>query len=322
MDGGRRRIVIIGSGIAGVSAAQGARRQDPEADVTLIGSEPRDPYFRLKLCDVVSARATDEKLALHPSDWYDGLRITRRTGIAVTAIRTAERLVELSDGSSLPYDALVLATGSVSFLPPVEGAGRPGVHTLWTLEDAHALRDGVAESCREGTAAVVVGGGLLGLEAAYNIAQAGCGTTVLEILPRLMARQLDARGAELLAARAESLGIRVRTGVRVTALAGGPVEGPDAPVQAVRLDDGTRIEAGVVLFSAGVRARIELAERAGIPTGRRIPTDARMRTGTPGIYAAGDCAEPEGYWSGQWAVARDQGLAAGVNAAGGDTVYT
>ncbi len=321
MSGSERKIVIIGSGIAGISAAQGARRQDPAAAVAVVGGESRSPYYRLRLTEVVSGRTPDEKLTLHPEDWYPDNSIRMLYGVSATAIRTGERTVELSDGTREPYDALVLATGSSSFLPPVSGADRPGVHTLWTMDDAHSLRDGVFSSCREGAPAVVVGGGLLGLEAAYQIVQAGCSTTVVELLPRLMARQLDARGAELLAARAESLGIRVLTGISASVLEGETVAGVGAPVQSILLSDGSRLEAGVVLFSAGVRARVDLARQAGIPVDRRIRTDDHLRTGVEGIYAAGDCAEVNGFWSGQWSVARDQGLAAGANAAGGDVAY-
>ncbi len=317
-----RRIVVVGDGIAGISAAQGARRQAPDAQVIVIGDETRPPYYRLRLCEIVSGRNEAEKLWLHPDAWYAQNGIELRTGVRAQALHPLSRCLELADGSVLPYDALVLATGSVSFLPPVAGAARPGVHTLWTMDDAYALRHAVDRSCRDDAPAVVVGGGLLGLEAAYHIAQSGCATTVLELLPRLMARQLDAHGANLLAARAASVGIRVRTGVTVATLEADGGDADPGPVAAVRLQDNSRLAAQVVLFSAGVRARTELARQANIRVGQRIQVDPRLRTDTDGVYAAGDCAEVNGFWSGQWLVAREQGLCAGANAAGGAIDYT
>jgi len=307
------RIVIIGGSIAGLSAAETARAQDPGCAITLLTEDPHLPYYRQRQCEVLEDRAAAQKLVIHPKEWYTIRGISLRLGQAVTGIDTQERAVALKDGSRLPYDRLVLATGSASVVPPIQGADLPGVETLWTMEDALRIESRLKDARR----AIVIGGGLLGLEAAYAFHKRGIDNAILERLPRLMMRQLDERAAELFTRQVEKEGSEVTTGASVAEIYADRA----GRAAGVRLADGSQHPADLVLISAGVRARTEILTGSGVAFDRFIQVDQRMRTNVPDVYAAGDCASLDGRWYGLWMVARGQGEAAGHNAAGGQRAY-
>jgi NAD(P)H-nitrite reductase large subunit len=310
-----QRIVIVGSSIAGVSAAEGARKQDAEADILLVSQEPFLPYYRLRVCEVLDHPETAPQLTLHPPEWYDDLRLRRLQG-TVTAVDPAARRVRLADGSFQEYTSLVICTGSQSFVPPIPGIQRPGVHTLWLMQNALELAKLMAQS----RSIIVIGGGLLGLEAAYHAQRAGLETTVIEKAPLLLANQLDEAGSGLFCRRVQSLGIRVETGADILAVTGRD-DAPESPARGVQLADGRCLDADMILVSIGVKANMGFLEGSGIRTERRVLTDTGMQTSVPGIYAAGDVAQPDGYWFGLWPVSRQQGLVAGTNAAGGKAEF-
>jgi nitrite reductase (NADH) large subunit len=311
-----RKIFVIGSSIAGVTAAEAARKQDPDAVISILSHDRFMPYYRLRICEILTEPSLVEKLFLHPQAWYDERRIEVRLGQNVVSLDPLERHIRLEDGSTESYDSLIVASGSQSFIPPVHGIGRPRVHTLWTLQDAITVAGELPNSKH----VVVVGGGLLGLEAAYFARKAGCEVTIVERADRLLSNQLDVPGSALFMQRVEALGVKVMTSAELKEVQG-PADNATGPVQTVKLMDGRRLSTDLLLVCIGVRSNIGFLDSSGIAVQRRINVDARMETSTPGIFAAGDAVEVDGYWFGLWSIAKAQGLIAGTNAAGGSLSY-
>ncbi|NJP41017.1 NAD(P)/FAD-dependent oxidoreductase [Oscillospiraceae bacterium HV4-5-C5C] len=307
------KILIIGASAAGIAAAQGARQQNPEAEIVVLSKEPDPPYFRTRLCDVLADPGAADKILLHKASWYEERQIELRLNTEVKEILPQAHQVRLADQTRLNYDRLILATGSRSFMPPLDGSQLDGVCTLWTLADARRI-----ESRLPGVKkAVVIGGGLLGLEAAYALSRRSIDTTIIEFAPRLLFKQLDEAASALFTRHVEKLGIQVVTSGNcqtLESLADQPA------VAAVRLADGRRFEADLVMVSTGVRAQTEVAVHTPLAIDRCFIADTRMRTNLPDIFAAGDDAVCEHRWYGLWSIAQDQGRVAGINAAGGEAV--
>lgn len=300
------RLVILGAGAAGCAAAEAARRQDPSAAIALVGAEPGLPYRRVDLTRLLAGAVLEGSLPLHPPGWFADRGIERLHARAV-GLDLAGGRVALGDGRGLPFDALVLATGAHAIVPPIPGVTREGVAVLRSLDDARRL----LRALRPGRPVAVIGGGLLGMEAAAGLARRGVEVTVLESQGWLLPRQLPEPAGRLLADHLARLGVEVRCGVRVEALAG------DEDLQAVRLAGGIEIPADVALLCAGVRPNAGLAARAGLAVDRGVRVDEGMRTSHPAVWAAGDVAEHGGRIPGLWTVAEDQGRVAGGAAAGG-----
>nr|WP_229820095.1 nitrite reductase large subunit NirB [Streptomyces abikoensis] len=251
--------------------------------VTVLADEPRPAYDRVHLTSAFSG-TTAEELSLCPPDFLTTHGIDLRLGDPAVAVDRPARTVTTASGSSVPYDTLVLATGSYPFVPPVPGHDADGCHVYRTLEDVAAIR---ADAARARTGAVI-GGGLLGLEAAGALRALGLETHVVEFAPRLMALQIDDAGGALLRRKIEDLGVTVHTGAGARAVE----TGPDGRVSALTLSDGTGFPTDLVVFSAGVRPQDRLARDCGLPVGERggIVVDARCRTADPHVFAIGECA--------------------------------
>jgi len=306
-----KHYVIVGAGIAGVSAAEAIHKNDPQASILLLSKEPELPYFRMNLTRYLAGEVEANKLDLHNQAWYEQNRIELRLNTTVTSILPAEKMLILEDQDKIPYDILILATGASPFLPPFPGKDLAGVQTLRTIHDA----DSILAACCEPIPVVCIGGGLLGLEVAGAIARRGVMVTVVESLAWLLPRQLDQPASLILQSKIEKMGISVITGAKTKALVG------DGHVQAVELEDGRSLPASLVVISAGVSANVELARKAGLEVNRGILVDDHMRTSLPGIFAAGDEAEHHGRLYGLWVPAKSQGTIAGLSAAGKDAVY-
>ncbi|MFJ8621977.1 nitrite reductase large subunit NirB [Kitasatospora sp. NPDC093550] len=281
-----RDLVLVGHGMVGQRFLEAFTAHPAAADwrVTVLAEEPRPAYDRVHLSALFDGR-TAEDLSLCPPGFLSEHGIDLRLGDPVTAIDRAGRTVTTRSGAELRYDALVLATGSVPFVPPVPGKDAPGCHVYRTIEDVDAIRAG-AEEARTG---VVVGGGLLGLEAAGALRAGGLTTHVVEFAPRLMAVQVDDGGGAVLRRKIEDLGVTVHT----SAGASGVVTGEDGRVTGLALSDGRELAADLVVFSAGVRARDQLARDCDLPVGARggIVVDEHCRTVDPAVLAIGECAQ-------------------------------
>jgi nitrite reductase (NADH) large subunit len=304
------RYVIVGAGIAGVSAAEAIRKVDADGKIQLISSESGLPYYRMNLTRYLAGELEADQLDLRPPDWYAENRVTRIENIVV-AIYPAEKAVEFRDGSLEPYDTLILAVGASPFVPPIPGAELPGVTTLRTRQDAEQI---LAASGRR-KRVVCIGGGLLGLETAGALARRGAQVTVLESMAWLLPRQLNAPAGQIFQRIVEKMGITLISQAKVVR-----VEGEDY-VRCVTLDDGRSLSADLVVISAGVRSNLALAKQAGLQVNQGILVDDGMQTSQADIYAAGDVTEHKGVLYGLWAPAQMQGTMAGTNAAGGQAQF-
>ncbi|HPR34576.1 MAG TPA: FAD-dependent oxidoreductase [Anaerolineaceae bacterium] len=305
------RYIIIGGGIAGLSAAEAIHALQPEADITLISEEHYLPYFRMSLTRYLAGEVEREKLILHNQQWYLQNHITILLNTHVEAVDAGAKLVVLEDGQKLPYDKLILASGAHPNVPPFPGRELKGVQTLRTLEDADLIMD----VARKQAKVVCIGGGLLGLEVAGAVARQGAQVTVLEGLDWLLPRQLDAQASAILKEKIEELGIKVIVPAMTKALHG------DVKVQSVELADGQVLPADLVLISTGVSANLELAKSAGLDVNRGVLVNEHMLTSNPDILAAGDLTEFQGRSYGLWIPAKNQGTIAGQNAVGKEASF-
>jgi nitrite reductase (NADH) large subunit len=283
----RRRLVVVGHGMVGHRFVQAAieRGLTETHDVVVIGEEPRPAYDRVALTSFFEAGA--DALSLLPEGAYDDPRVELVLGTAAEGFDPETRTVLLADGRVLEYDELVLATGAAPFVPPVPGHDLPGCFVYRTIEDLEAIREAAASA----TVGAVVGGGLLGLEAANALAQLGLETHVVEMAPRLMAVQVDDAGGATLRRHIESLGLSVHTGAMTT-----EVVGVNGRVGGLGLKDADAIPAQVVVFSAGIRPRDALARAAGLAIAERggVLVDEQCRTSDERVWAIGECAAPAG----------------------------
>ncbi len=303
-------VVVIGNGIAGVTAADFLRRGHPDCEIHLVGSEAQVLYNRMGIYRLVYGRSAMRGLYLLAESWYDDHGITAWLNTFATHIDPAARAVRLGTGDVLHCDRLILATGSSSAVPAIGGFGKPGTFVLREAADAMAIRSYVQQ--HGASRAVVAGGGLLGLEAAYALVELGLHVTVLERGQRLLARQFDARCGELVQAHFGALGVEFRCGAEGATLVG------DERIRAVMLGDGTSLPCDIFLAAVGTRPNADLAAAAGIAVNRGVLVDDRMQTSVPGVFAAGDVAEHNGMILGLWPIAAKQAEVAAINALGGD----
>ncbi len=280
----RERLVVVGAGMAGLKLVEELVELCPgRYDIAMIGAEARPAYNRVLLSGVLAGEAAERDIELRPPTWYAEKGIELLTGAACTTLRSAAREVVLSTGTSIAYDRLVLATGSLALRLPIAGRDLPGVLAFRDLEDVAAM-----QRARPGTPVVVIGGGLLGIEAAHGLALRGCKVTLLHIMPQLMERQLDARSAALLAAAIGQKGIEVVLEAQTAAIEG------SGRAERVVLKDGRAYPAALVVMAAGIRPATALAQSGGLAIGRGIKVDDALETSSPGIYAIGECAEHRG----------------------------
>ncbi len=274
------RLVIIGNGVAGVTMARFVSERNPSAQVVIYTDERYLYYPRPRLVDLLAGSLTADQLPMYPANWYEERRIQMALGQRIVHIDPEEHQVASADGSVHRYDALVLATGAHSFVPPLPGV-EVGVYTLRTLQDALSLLERTATAKR----VVVLGGGLLGLDISAALNARNIVVTIVEMLSRLLPRQLDVEGAGVLQGILEDKGLRILTGdscVQIEA---------NGPARRLHLKSGQVLDADLVLVSAGVRPNIELAQQAGLACNRGVLVNERLLTSDSSIYAIGDVAE-------------------------------
>ena len=305
-----QRIVILGGGIAGLTAAAEARRQAPQAAITLVSREQSLPYYRLNLTRFLAGDISESELQIESAQWFEEHAI-EYVHAEVTAIDREQKQVHLRDGRALAYDRLVLTNGAHPFIPPFPGATRDGVTVLRTVEDARAI----LLRLRPGLKLVCIGGGLLGLETAGALARQGAIVTIVEGFASLLPRQLPPRAGSLLQQCLETQGMTVFCGETVKELVG------DESVQGVLLASGQLLPADLVIVAAGVRPNSYLARQAGLAVHRGIVVDDRLISSDPSILAAGDVAEHRGMLYGIWPAGYAQGAVAGCNAGGGKALF-
>ena len=307
-------MVVLGNGIAGVTAADFVRRGHPDCEIHVVGSESHVLYNRMGISRLVFGRSAMQGLYLLPEQWYDEHQIVAWLNTVASRIDLESKQVFLATGDTLPYDRLILAMGSSSALPPVAGFGRPGSFVLRSAADAMLIRAYAQEhGCRD---AVVAGGGLLGLEAAHSLHELGLRVTVLERGARLLSRQIDEYCSELVDAHFARIGMQVLYRAEADALTG-----EDRVTVSPSRTDGC-CAATCSWRRSGSGPNAEIARQAGISVNRGIVVNDRMETSVPGVFAAGDVAEHDGRVLGLWPIAAKQGEVAAMNALGGNETLT
>lgn len=305
------KYLIVGNGVAGTTAAAAIRKNDPTGEIRMITEEAYPFYSRIRLMEYISGEVDLPKLQLKNQAWYDENKIQLVLNSRVADIDPTAREIVIQSGQKVPYDKLLLATGAVSFLPPIKGADKKGVFSLRNIQDAEAIK----KYARGKSRALLIGGGLLGLEVGNSLRKAGLIISVAEFFPRLLPRQTDPACAEMLKGRLEQMGFVFYLGVVSQEILGGDT------AQGLVLEDARQIPADLVIVSAGVRPNMSLAQKLGIKVGKGIPVTDRMETEIPGIFAAGDAVEHRGVVYGIWSAAEQQGEVAGTAMAGGAAEY-
>ena len=278
------RLAIIGTGMAGARLAESLIAEGYRGQITMLGEERDKPYNRIQLSTVLAGDKPIDGLPLLSDDWYRAHDITLHGGDPVVHLDGHNRTLRTASGWQSSFDRIVIATGSRPFIPPIPGTSLPGVMAFRTLDDI-AVMHSFAEA---GGAAIVIGGGLLGLEAAYGLNQLGLDVTVVHNSTTLMNRQLDPRAARMLQESLEGRGIRIVTGARTSAVTG------EERATGIELDDGRRLAGRLVVFATGISPNVEVFHNSGLAVERGIQVDDQMATNLPGIYALGECAEHNG----------------------------
>jgi nitrite reductase (NADH) large subunit len=303
--------LIIGNGIAGSTAAENIRKNDKGGNIRIVTDEDLAFYYRTRLNEFISGDITEQGLLAKKQEWYKQTGIELILKTRITGGDSTERIVIAEGNKKFPYDKLLIAAGSRSFIPPIKGSEKRGVFALRHIKDS---RD-IIKYAGNTEKVVIIGGGLLGLEAGNAFRRLGKDVTIVEFFPRLLPRQLDIEGAKRLQAIMEGMGFSFRLGAKTHEIAGGDF------VDGVHLESGEILSARMVLISAGVRPNMDLALPMSLDADKGIKVDERLRTNQADIYAAGDVAEFKGMPYGIWPAAMEQGKIAGTNMAGGDMVY-
>ncbi len=306
------KYIVIGNGGAGTTACEEIRKRNALAKITLISRENVIGYNRPMLTKGILSEIEKLSLYIKPSSWYEENKIQLKLGLNVSEIDPKKKTVKLSDGTTEEYDKLVIATGAESFLPKLKGVEKKGVFGIRNLENIEEIRNYIEDGVKQ---AVVLGCGVLGLEAGWELKKMGLDVTILGNSQVIMNKQLDAKGSEFLKQAIAKSGVNLIAGNNIEEIVG------KDKVTSVRLEDGTDIEAQILIISTGIRQNTELAKAIGIETNKSIIVNEKMETSLPDIYACGDCAEFDGANYAIWTQAINMGKVAGANAAGDEKIY-
>lgn len=285
----KQKLVILGNGMAGARVAEEILKRDPERrlfEITIIGGEPHGNYNRILLSNVLNGTQSEQEITINALEWYKDNEITLLAGVPAIGIRRDRRTVMMLDARQIPYDKLIIATGSRPFVPPIPGTDLYGVFVFRTLEDCTSI----AKWAKEAKVAAVIGGGLLGLEAAKGVMTHGPQVHVIEMAPHLMAVQVDGQGGAILGKTIANLGVTAHCNKATVEL----LSDEGSKVRGIKFKDGSELACDMVVISAGIRPNAELAKEAGLTVERAIVTDDQMLTSDPDIYAVGECVQHRG----------------------------
>lgn len=305
------KYIIIGNGVAGTTAAANIRKIDHEGEITIVSDEAYPFYSRIRLIDYLAGETDEKGLVIYKDAWYEKNNIKLLLNTPVSEIDKDMKEIAITSGQRLKYDKLLIAAGGVSFIPPLPGSDKKGVFTLRTIKDAVGIKNHVEQAKK----VVIIGGGILGIEVGNSLRKAGCSVSIIEFFPRLLPRQMDKEGSEILTSQLVGMGFTFYLGAKTKEISG------DDTVKSVRLEDGTIIDCNTIIISAGVRPNAELAYKLGLKCNKGLPVNDRMETEIQDIYAAGDLIEHRNLYYGIWPAAEKQGEIAGINMAGGSAGY-
>ncbi len=306
------RYLIIGNGVAGTSAASNIRKLDDKGEITILTDETMPFYSRIRLIEYLAETVKAEDLVIYKQDWYEKNKIKLLPGIRVTDIDKKGKTLTTSKDEKYKYDRLLLATGGYSFVPPITGSDKKGVFTLRTLKDA----DNIVSYIKGTKKVLLIGGGILGLEAGNSLRKTGHDVIVAEFFPRLLPKQVDPEGSEILKTKFDNMGFTFYLGASSKEILG------NDKATGLLLEDGTKIDCDSIIISTGIRPRAKLAKKLGLKINKGLPVNDSMQTEISDIYAAGDLIEHRGIFYGIWPASQKQGEIAGKNMAGGDDKYT
>ena len=293
----RKKLVVVGNGMAGVACVEQILKHAPKFQITIFGDETHVNYNRILLSSVLAGEKSLDDITLNGLEWYQQNDISLRLGVRIIDVDPDAKTVTGDDGSITSFDNLLIATGSSALIPPIEGVQKNNVFVFRNLDDTRAL----LERSRTGTKAVVIGGGLLGLEAARGLQVQGCEVTVVHLMDTLMERQLDCVGGNYLKEKMDGMGVKVLLNRSTSAILG------NGHAEAVAFKDGDSIPADLVVIAAGIRPNVELGRRAGLTVNRGIVVNDFMETSHPDVFAVGECVEHNGVCYGLVAPLLEQG---------------
>jgi nitrite reductase (NADH) large subunit len=306
-----KRYFIIGNGVAGARAAVKIREADQKGEIRIFTEEAYPFYYRVRFPEYVAGEVTIQNLTIHTKEWYQSKEILIHLEEGITEVNAPKKEVTSQKGKTYAYDLLLMATGGNAFVPPIKGTEKKGVFTLRTMKDAIGMKEfsgGVKQ-------AILVGGGLVGLETGGALLRRGIKVALIEHNPRILPRQMDPDGAKILQGKMESMGFSFFLNSQSEEMIG------KETVEGLRLKDGRTVEGQMVIISAGVKPNIKLAQTMGLETKNGILVNDRLETKIEGLFAAGDVAEHRGRVYGIWPAAQRQGETAGVNMSGGNVLY-
>ncbi|WP_297788655.1 FAD-dependent oxidoreductase [uncultured Anaerococcus sp.] len=304
--------LIIGNGIAGLSATEEIRKKDENATILIVSEEKPSTYWRTRLSDLISKDFTDDEIFVKKHPWYNERKIEERLATKVEKIDPEKRIAYLTNGEEIAFAKALLATGATAFVPPIKNVDAQGVFAIRTVDDLRNFKNYVAGKKE----VVVIGGGILGLEAAFSAQKLGLSITVIESFDYLLARQLDRELSEKLESKLNEMGIKTFTGKNTE-----EILTKDGVVCGIKLSDGTTISADAIMVQAGIRSNIKIAQDSGLQTERGIMVDDHLETAHKGIFAAGDCAQIGKFTIGLWTSSQEMGKIAGHNMTGDNESY-
>jgi len=303
--------LIVGNGVAGARAAVKIRETDQKGDIHIFTEEAYPFYYRVRFPEYVAGELTLQNLTIHTQEWYQSKGISIHLEEPITEVNVHKKEVTSQKGKTYAYDFLLLATGGHAFVPPIKGTEKKGVFALRTMKDAISMKE-FAGGVKK---AILVGGGLVGLETGGALLRSGMKVAVIEHNPRILPRQMDSEGARILQGKMESMGFSFFLNGQSEEILG------EKTVEGVRLKDGRVVEGQMVIVSAGVKPNIELAQAMGLEIKNGILVNDRLETKTESVFAAGDVVEHRGRCYGIWPASQRQGEVAGINMAGGNALY-
>jgi nitrite reductase (NADH) large subunit len=306
-----KRYLIIGDGVAGARAAVKIRETDPKGEIHIFTVESYPFYYRVRFPEFVAGEVTIQDITIHTQQYYQSKGISLHLDEPITELRSETREVVSKKGGTYAYDLLLIATGGMAFVPPIKGVERKGVFALRTMKDAIGMKEFSAKVKQ----AILIGGGLVGLETGGALLRLGVKVAVIEHNPRILPRQMDEEGAQILQKKMEDMGFSFFLNGQSDEILG------KEQVEGVRLKDGRTVEGQMVIVSAGVKPNIQLAKEMGLEMKNGILVNDRLETKMEGIFAAGDVVEHRGRVYGIWPAAQRQGEIAGINMAGGNATY-